>query len=596
GGQTTTSEVARLRQPGAALVWLAVGGAPIVDAAGRQLGAISTYTDVTELHDTQTRLQEANRHLRAQADELLAQKDELLRAGRALEAERERLAVTLRSIGDGVIATDAQGRIVLMNGVAETLTGWKEDEARGLPLGTAFHIVNERTGERVPDPVEQVLRSGLVVGLANHTELVARDGTRHALADSGAPIRTADGEVVGVVLVFQDVSMQRRFEEEVARANKLESLGLLAGGIAHDFNNLLTAILGNINLARLEVEDDRELGELLGEAEDAATRAKDLTQQLLTFARGGAPVRKRADLARVLVESGQFVLRGSKARHSFFIAEDLWPVHIDEAQIAQVIQNLVINADEAMHTGGNIIISAENVVVGSATALPVPTGPYVRVTVEDEGIGIPPENLPRVFDPYFTTKQKGSGLGLAVCYSVVNKHDGCITVESRSGEGTRISVYLPAVGVSAAGSSMAADERPSLGRVLVMDDEEVVRRVAERMLKKLGYEVQVADHGAAAVEHYCRARDRGEGFDVVLLDLTVLSGMGGREALLSLRRLDPDVRAIMSTGYTGGSLMARCAEYGFDAVIGKPYDMGELKVVLQQVLGHRHGSPSEGGK
>jgi len=510
------------------------------------------------------------------AEELTAQKEELERQG-------ERLAVTLRSIGDGVITTDAQGRVSLMNRAAESLTGWSENEAAGRPLPEVLRIIYERSGLTAEDPARGALVSGEVVALANNTVLVARDGRKHMIADSGAPIRDARGTIVGAVVVFQDVTERHKLQDELAKANKLESLGLLAGGIAHDFNNLLTGILGNVVLAKIEAGGSVEPQELLVEAEHASLRARDLTQRLLTFARGGAPVRKLGSLAELLVDAGQFSLRGSSCKLRLKVATDLWPVEIDAGQMAQVIQNLVINAQEAMPHGGTVTIAAENVRVRPTDALPLSPGGYVRVTVADEGVGIDKEINNRIYDPYFTAKPKGSGIGLSVCYSVVIKHDGYITAESRPGQGSCFYVYLPAAGTATSADWQEATQRPK-DRILVMDDEEVVWRVAGKMLGKLGYEVEVASHGGEALELYQRASDLGRAFDAVILDLAVPGGMGGLEALARLKALNPDVKAAISSGYSDDQAMSQFSRHGFAGVVAKPYRLEELDSLLHSML------------
>ncbi|MHB0878479.1 MAG: hybrid sensor histidine kinase/response regulator, partial [Anaerolineae bacterium] len=502
-------------------------------------------------------------------------------ARRALAEERERLLVTLRSIGDGVIATDAQARITLMNGAAEEMTGWREPEALGHPLEQVFEIYNELTGARAQNPVAKVLATGQIEGLANHTTLVSRDGTRRLLADSAAPILTSSGVTAGVVLVFQDVTEKERLERELAKMNKLESLGILAGGIAHDFNNLLTGILGNIALARMDVADRADVNEVLEEAEQASSRAKSLTQQLLTFAKGGEPVRRTVSLPALLREATTFSLRGSLCTADFRLPPDLWGVKADPGQIAQVIQNLVINANEATSGGGLVTVTAENTALTAADAMPLTPGNYVCITVSDSGSGIEPHVLPRVFDPYFTTKPRGSGIGLAVVYSVVVKHDGYVTVDSEPGKGARFRVYLPSAQQGdrhPASPVVTAPTQPS--RALVMDDEDTVRRVTRRMLERLGYEVATARDGAEAIDLYTQARGQGHPFSVVILDLYVTGGIGGRETLSRLRQLDPGVRAVVCSGYSSDPIMAQYARHGFGAALDKPFSLESLQEAI----------------
>jgi len=507
------------------------------------------------------------------------------RTERALEAEKERLLVTMRSIGDGVIATDTDGRIMLMNEVAEKLTGWSQSESVGRFAGEVFHIVNEQTRERCENPVQKVLARGGIVGLANDTVLISRDGTERIIADSGAPIRDKDGDIIGVVLVFRDITEKRKMEQELLKTQKLESVGILAGGIAHDFNNMLTAILGNITLAKMQADSGSKVYERLNEAEKASYKAKDLTQQLLTFSKGGIPVKKVLSVSELIKASTEFALRGSNVRCDFSLADDLWSVEADEGQLNQVVNNLILNAVQAMPGGGVINVVAENVYIEEDHPLPLEPGRYVMVLVRDEGIGIPKDILPRIFDPYFTTKQKGSGLGLATTYSIIKSHGGHITVESELGEGSTFCFYMPAS--ERAISSMGVDEDGLVhgaGRILVMDDEEMVRDFVSGLLQEIGYEVEVASDGRETIELYKKARGAGRPFDAVIIDLTVPGAMGGKEAVKRLLAIDPNVKAIVSSGYSNDPVMANPGVYGFVDVLAKPFKAKELSEVLHRVI------------
>ena len=504
----------------------------------------------------------------------------------ALAEEKERLAVTLRSIGDGVITTDIAGRVVLLNKSAEKLTAWSQQDAAGTPLAEVFHIINEKTRVRCENPVEKVLETGGVVGLANSTVLIARDGTERIIADSGAPIRNEKSEIVGVVLVFRDVTDQVRVEAELQRVERLSSLGVMAGGIAHDFNNFLMGILGSLSMIQ-SISTEAQVQDLVVEGENAAMRARELTNQLLTFAKGGLPIRKPISITRLLRETIGFTLRGSKVGYTLAAPDDVWLVDIDEGQIGQVIGNLVINADQAMPGGGTIRIECRNHAVVEGNSLPLAPGRYVEVAIIDEGTGIPDGLLPRIFDPFFTTKQKGSGLGLSTSFSIVKKHDGHITVSSVLGEGSTFTVFLPASGVRPSSQPAAVAPPPSSRRVkvLVMDDDPTVREVVGHMLTALGSVVDVVRDGAEAIERVRDARLAGEQYDVVFLDLTVPGGMGGIEAVARIREIDGSVKVVASSGYSTDAVMSDFRAHGFDAALPKPYNMKMLKELLATVLG-----------
>jgi PAS domain S-box-containing protein len=503
----------------------------------------------------------------------------------ALAAEKERLAVTLRSIGDGVITTDTEGRIVLLNKVAELLTGWTQEEASGKPLNEVFHLINKKSGERCENALDRVLKAGEVVGSAHHTALVARDGAERLITDNGAPIRDQEGRIIGVVLVFRDVTEKQKMEEEVLKAQKLDSIGVLAGGIAHDFNNILTTILGNISLAKTYVRVGDQILDRLAEAERASLRAKDLTHQLLTFSKGGAPVKKTTSIADIIKESAGFALRGSNVRCEFSIPDDLWPVEADEGQISQVIQNLIINADQAMPHGGIVTVQVKNLTVSADQGLSLKPGKYVKMSIQDQGVGIPEENLSKIFDPYFTTKPGGSGLGLATTYSIIKKHEGYITVESEMSVGTTFTIYLPASEKKAPITPVGrANPSAGRGRILVMDDEVMIRDLTGHILRRAGYEVAFAADGAEALALYVNGRDAGQPFDGVIMDLTIPGGMGGKEAIKRLRDIDPHVKAIVSSGYSNDPVMANFREYGFSGCVAKPYKIEELHQALHKML------------
>lgn len=504
-----------------------------------------------------------------------------------LAEEKERLAVTLRSIGDGVITTNTKGEIVFLNKIAEELTGWRQEAAYGQPLEKIFHIVSEISRERCENPVDKVIHSGQIIGLANHTTLVAKDGSERSIADSGAPIRDKDSNIIGVVLVFRDVTEKNKMEQELLKVKKLESVGVLAGGIAHDFNNILAAILGNINLALMDINLETETRKRLTEAEKASIRAKDLTQQLLTFSKGGEPVKETTSIPKIIKDSAEFVLHGSNVACQYTIPDDLRLVNIDKGQMSQVIQNIIINANQAMPEGGIIHVTCENIdSLTDENALLPHQENYIKITLTDSGIGIPTGVIDKIFDPYFSTKQEGSGLGLAISHSIISKHNGHISVQSTPGVGTTFTIYLPASFQKQKKEKSNEIIKPRTGKtkIMVMDDEEMVRDIAQAMIDRLGHEVVLAQDGTEALELYKEQSDSGEPIDVIIMDLTIPGGMGGKEAVKEILAINPDAKVIVSSGYSNDPAMANCQEYGFVAAVVKPYQLQELTNVINQVL------------
>lgn len=450
---------------------------------------------------------------------------------RELLHSREDLQITLNSIGDAVIATDMNGIVVRINQVALDLTGFSLKEARGQALSHVFQIVNARTRENVSTAATSVLESDSIVSLPGKTVLISRDGREYQITASAAPIRHTDGTITGVVLVFHDVTEEEKTKEELLKIKKLESVGVLAGGIAHDFNNILAAILGNIELARISIDSTSKAYPLLKEAENASLRAKDLTQQLLTFSQGGEPVKKTSPIGELITESADFVLHGSSVSCRFNIPDALWLVDFGAGQISQVIQNLVLNAKHAMPEGGDVHIECANVEdITSEANLNLPDQSFIKITVEDNGSGIAPKFLEKVFDPYFTTKQEGSGLGLAISHSIINKHNGHITVRSKMGEGTIFTIYLPAAENQniQTPSKETPDAEPAKAKILVMDDEPLVQDILKEMLTSLGHEVLQARDGEETIKLFCQHRVGGQPVDLIIMDLTIQGGIGGK--------------------------------------------------------------------
>jgi len=419
--------------------------------------------------------------------------------------------------------------------------------------------------------------------------VLRKDGTILYWIDSGAAVYGQGSKPYKMVGSITDITERKKMEEELLRSKKLESVGYLSGGIAHDFNNLLTGIMGNISLAKLSIRPGDKAVIYLEDAENLSLRASELTNKLLTFSKGGAPVKKPVLIGDFLKETVGMALSGSNVTFEFNIPEDLWPVEIDEGQMRQAIYNMVINAREAMPEGGTVTILAENIIEGSTDSHLLKNSKYVKVSIKDHGVGIPHENLSKIFDPYFSTKemgsQKGMGLGLAISHSIVKNHGGFITVASIVGTGSTFHIYLPVASKEVV-TAKEMVKKPQLGkrRILVMDDEQVVRYIAGEFLKHLGYEVELAEDGAEAVARYKKAQESQQPFDIVILDLIVPGGIGGKEVLAKLLEISPDVKAIVSSGYSNDPVFSDFKRYGFKGVLAKPFDLEGLSGNISEVM------------
>jgi len=505
---------------------------------------------------------------------------ERVAAEEALRRSEERYRDLFENTSDLILSVRSDGSLEYVNNAWCATLGYRREEAERLSI---LDLLHPSCDAGCREHFRELLRGE--GGGRMRTVLTAKSG-RMVVLEGDVRVVREEGQPVGLRAIFSDTTEHEVLEEELRKREKLESVGLLAGGIAHDFNNILTAVLGNINLAQVVADPQDPVHERLAEAEKATLAARGLTQQLLTFSKGGAPVKRPSSITQLVHEHATFACRGSGTIARITGDPDLWTTEVDEGQIGQVVNNLVLNAVQAMDGGGTVTVSTENVTLGPAADPLQPRGRFVCITVRDSGCGIPRENLQRMFDPYFTTKRGGSGLGLAVTYSIVRQHGGHIHVDSEPGVGTTFTVYLPAT--EQLQQPAQQPERPApagMGRVLVMDDELVVRETAKAMLTELGYQVECAIDGLAALARYETARAQGRPFAVVILDLTVPGGMGGKEAIRLFRELDPAVRAIVSSGYSNDPVMARFTEHGYVGVITKPYRLSDLGAAIQAALG-----------
>jgi PAS domain S-box-containing protein len=568
---------------------------------GASSGAVKRRATDAEVGELRERLQEAEATLNAIRS---GEVDALVVTGPlgdrvyTLKGAEHPYRVFVERMSEGAVTLTPEGTILYCNGCFSDL------------LETRLELVIGRSIYDYLDPEERergeaLLEQGLTGTAKEEFALRTARGDSVPVYLSVSSLEIEEARTI--CMVATDLSEQkrneralaegkRRLDEELLKANKLESIGILAGGLAHDLNNSLAAILGNISLAKRSLSRGSEQFRKLSEAEAACLQARDVTQQLLTFSKGGVPVRRPAPVGQLLLDWAGFALSGSNVQGEFDIAEDLWTADIDEGQISRVINNLIINAQQAMPQGGTVTVRAENVTVGEdrlAQGLPLLEGKYVKIEIQDRGTGIPPAHLHRIFDPYFTTKQKGSGLGLSIAYSVTRSHEGYITVESQLGVGTTFYIYLPSSGVEAPATERKAESHDAGGlKVLVMEDQEAIRDLIANILSEVEEDqVEFAGEGAEALELYRRAMEQGQPFDVVMMDLTIPGGMGGKEAIARLLEIDPGAKAIVFSGYSNDPIMADFHKYGFSGVVRKPFQVDELLEVLHAVGNPQRETP-----
>ena len=522
------------------------------DSQGQPLKMAGIHTDITQRRLLEKDLREAN----------------------------EKLNAIFHASPLAITCIDSEGFVTSWNKAAENIFGWREEEVLGgfLPI-----IPGEKEKEHWNLKKKTFKGDSFTI---LDTIRKKKDGTLINVNIYTAPLLYEEGEAIETIAIFDDITGRKKMEQELIKANKLESLGLLAGGIAHDFNNLLAVILGNISISLRELSQEDRVFSRLENAKKAIQQAKNLTQQLQTFARGGDPIKKTASIEELIREVVSFTLSGSKVHCRFSFPEDLFYVDIDEGQIIQVVHNIIINAVQAMPEEGIINISAKNVNLGkgdSSCAYFIDEGSYIKLIIQDSGTGIPEKDIKKVFDPFFSTKVEGTGMGLATTYSIIKRHGGCITLESHIGLGTTFYIYLPASWKKTITKKEGDDKLSNgSGKVLIMDDEEAVRNVAGEMLNALGYEVKCAHNGQEAVQIYKNALENNDIFEAVILDLTVPGGIGGKKAAQEILDLDKNASLIVSSGYSEDPVLANHEKYGFKDIIVKPYKIEELGKVLSE--------------
>lgn len=504
------------------------------------------------------------------------------RAEEALRQSERQYRLLVNNIPAVVFQGYGDGSVEFFDNKIEKLAGYGKDDFATKKV-TWLNLIWPEDLKGYKDSISKALETK--APYISEFRLRQKTGEILWIQARGQIIDGQPGQADSISGVFFDVTERKRFESERLMFSKIESLGLLAGGIAHDFNNILTAILGNISLAMMKLPQESQIRDRLQRSEKACIQAQTLAQQLLTFAKGGAPVKTLIPLSDLIHESAIFACRGSQARCEFTHNKDIWAIEADPGQVGQVFNNLLINAIQAMPTGGTINILAENITLEAVSEVPLSPGRYVKISIQDQGIGIPAEDLANIFDPYYTTKQTGSGLGLATAYSIIKNHNGHISVASKLGSGSTFHIYLPASDrVIAPQREIEGEAMAGKGKILVMDDEPVVREVLGEMLSDLGYEGCFARNGAEAIKLFTEARQKGDDFAAVILDLTVPGGMGGNEALGHLLQIDPKLKAIVSSGYSDDPIMADFKKYGFSGVISKPYRVSDLSRILYEVI------------
>ncbi len=559
---------------------------PLHDQKGQLTGVIVSIIDISEIINTQNELEKLKNKLgklvEEQTRDLQASEERYRRLYQEAELQSSLYQSIFESSSDAIVIYDLQGRTRYINPAFTEIFGWTLDELRGRRIPFMPESEREETLKHI-----MALTHDNTPCRAFETIRRTRDGKSLEISLSASRYHDHRGEPAGILVILRDITELKKIEKEAIKAHKLESIGVLAGGIAHDFNNLLGIILGNISLALTLVEKDTRLSSLLRSCEKASLRAQGLTRQLLTFAKGGEPIKKVASIEEIIRDSANFVLRGSNVKCDFDFAEGLWPANIDANQISQVVQNIIINANQAMPDGGVIKIKCRN--HRRETSSPtLESGEYIRISIEDEGGGIPDPVLDRIFDPYFTTKADGSGLGLAITHSIIKHHNGHIEIESTPGIGCNVIIYLPAVATqtATAAPSPAAPTPASTGsgRVLIVDDEEMIREVLSQMLESKGFEVVSAPDGKSAIALYQEALEQQQPFDLAIMDLTIPGGMGGLEASKEIRKIDPGARLVVSSGYSSDPVVANFREHGFCATLNKPFQFGEVIEVVSQAI------------
>ncbi|MDQ5985211.1 MAG: Sensor histidine kinase RcsC [Syntrophus sp. SKADARSKE-3] len=502
----------------------------------------------------------------------------------SLRQSEAKYRILVENTKDLILHVQKDGMILFASEAALPLFGYDPKEMMGKAVLQFVHPDDRHLAKKTLDTATESGRTE-----SAEFRLTCAEGPYRWVEVAGKYWNNDQTGQMDTIMVIRDIMDRKQADKERLILGKLESAGTLAGGIAHDFNNLLSAIVGNIELALADISVGSDAAECLFVAEKAAWAAQSLTRQLITISKGETPITKVISLASILKEHVAFSLHGASIKAVFSIASDLWPIQCDESQIGQVIRNLVLNAREAMPRGGIITVEAQNIVLqGQSSPTFLPDGNYVKVSISDQGEGIRSDDLPKIFDPYFSTKErgnlKGMGLGLTICHSIIDKHNGVLSVETEPGMGTTFHIYLPAPINPLIEEKAVRQVSERSGRILVMDDEEMMRTLLGKTLMRAGYDVDLAKDGEEALSIYFKQRGEGRRYDVVILDLTIRGGMGGVETLSTLREVDPDLKAVVTSGYSDHPVIQDYVDYGFNDVLVKPYRTAKLLKIIAEVM------------
>ncbi|MEW6527251.1 MAG: PAS domain S-box protein [Spirochaetota bacterium] len=549
-------------------------------SSGEKL-VISSIIDITQMKRSAQIIYEQYKELQKINNDLIKTKEELTLRNIQLFEEKERFNRVLESINDAVIVTDKRAVILLVNNATCHLLNREYNEIIGKDVTTILDLDCKKRVDFTFNTIIEILQQKSIANeCILHVGNVLYNIELYIL-----PLKDQMNSITGTIVVLRDITQKKIIEDHIARTSKLESVGLLAAGIAHDFNNILTSVVGNLSIIKNKIHESSELYQHINDAEKASFKAKELTQQLLTFAKGGAPVKKVTSLSAMFKDIVTFVLRGSGVEFQFIIDDNLYNVEVDEGQISQVIQNIVINAREAMNDHGLLKIYARNVTDEDPIKAIIGKDNYIRISIEDNGPGIPNENIEKIFDPYYTTKPHGTGLGLTVVYSIIKQHGGYIFVDSQPGKGTRFDIYLRATEKNVAVIDDKSNEISVIGKgkVLVLEDDENIQFILRTMLEELGYEVDIACDGDEAYQKYLMAKELQQKYSFAIMDLTIPGKKGGKDTISQIRKLDNEFKVIVSSGYSNDPVMSNYKDYGFDGILPKPYRFEELKQIIAAI-------------